>query len=315
MYSQVAEIKIENYMQPAHPHDAIVIGAGPAGLTAATYLGRFRRRCLVLEGGESRARWIPKSHNIPGFPSGKSGTELLSDLRKQALEYGATIQHGHVTSLARGDGCFEVTLGGEICRSRYIVLATGVKDHLPDLRGAPEAVLRSVLRFCPICDAFEAIDKRIAVISDGAAGEREAAFLTTYSSHVTLLHIGETATSPLSGRLQATGIELVQTAVHNLVVEKDRVTLRTTAGTSRQFDVVYVALGCTAQNSLACTLGCGCEDDGRLRVNLHRETSVPGLYAIGDVVRGLNQVVVAAAEGAIAATDIHNKLRDSDLRV
>jgi thioredoxin reductase (NADPH) len=174
-------------------------------------------------------------------------------------------------------------------------------------------VLRSLLRFCPICDAFEAIDKQIAVISDGAAGEREAAFLTTYSRHVTLLHIGERAASPLSGRLQATGIELVQTAVHNLMVEKDRVTLRKTAGTSRQFDVVYVALGCTAQNSLACALGCGCEDDGRLRVNLHRETSVPGLYAIGDVVRGLNQVVVAAAEGAIAATDIHNKLRDSDL--
>jgi thioredoxin reductase (NADPH) len=91
-----------------------------------------------LESGESRARWIPKSHNIPGFPGGISGAELLSDLKKQALEYGATIRHGHVTSLARGDGFFEVTLGEDICRSRYIVLATGVKDHLPYLRGPPK---------------------------------------------------------------------------------------------------------------------------------------------------------------------------------
>jgi thioredoxin reductase (NADPH) len=225
------------------------------------------------------------------------------------LEYGATIRHGHVTSLARGDDCFEVILGDDMCRGRYIVLATGVKDHLPDLPAAPEAMLRSLLRFCPICDAYEAIDKRIAVISDGAAGEREAAFLTTYSRYVTLLHVGDTSTSPHVGQLEAMGIELVQTAVHNLVVEKDRVTLRTISGTSRQFDVVYVALGCTPQNSLASTLGCRREEDGRLQVNLHRQTSIAGLYAIGDVVRGLNQVVVAAAEGAIAATDIHNKLR------
>ena len=123
---------------------------------------------------------------------------------------------------------------------------------------------------------------------------------------------GEAASLPTVG-LGATGIELVQTAVHNLMVEKDRVTLRTTSGALRHFDVVYVALGCTVQNSLARTLGCSCDEDGRLQVNLHRETSIPGLYAIGDVIRGLNQVVVAAAEGAIAATDIHNKLRDCSL--
>jgi thioredoxin reductase (NADPH) len=296
-------------VQTAHIYDAIIIGAGPAGLTAATYLGRFRRRCLILEDGESRARWIPKSHNIPGFPTGISGAELLGQLTKQALQYGAQIRHGPVMSLSKGDRCFEVCVSGETRRANYLVLATGVKDHLPQLAGAPEAVMRSLLRFCPICDAFEAIDTRIAVIGDGAVGEREAAFLTTYSRYVTLLHIGDIAAKPPAAQLKAKGIEFVQTAVQNLLVEQDRVTVRTDSGDLRRFDVVYAALGCTAQNNLARALGAACDEAGRLLVNSHRETSVPRFYAIGDVVRGLNQVVVAAAEGAIAATDIHNKLR------
>jgi thioredoxin reductase (NADPH) len=290
-------------------YDALIIGAGPAGLAAATYLGRFRRRCLILEDGGARARWIPKSHNVPGFPVGISGAELLGELEQQALQYGAQRQSAHVSSLAQCEQGFEVNVGGDTCRGRYVVLATGIKDHLPALPGAPEAVLRSVLRFCPICDAFEAIDRRIAVIGDGAVGAREAAFLTTFSKPITLLHIGSERDAPNGVELAANGIELVPTSIQNLTIENDRVTVRTDSGARRHFDVVYVALGYTPQISLARDLGARCDEDGRLWVNAHQETSVDGLYAIGDVVRGLNQVVVAAAEGAIAVTDIHNRLR------
>jgi thioredoxin reductase (NADPH) len=286
--------------------DAIVVGAGPAGLTAAIYLGRFRRRCVVLEDAQSRARWIPTSHNIPGFTAGVGGEEFLSSLKEQALKYGAPTRHAHVSTLTVSDGVFAVGTGEETLYSRYVLLATGVRDHLPPIAGASEAVMRSLLRVCPICDAFEAIDKRIAVIGDGPLGEREAVFLQNYSSKVTLLHVGSPSSSAATRGL--TGIERIETRLCDLRIQNDRVTLRT-AHDERQFDVVYLALGCSPQHTLARSLRASCDDQGALQVNAHQETTIAGLYAAGDVVRGLNQVVIAAAEGAIAATDIHNKLR------
>jgi thioredoxin reductase (NADPH) len=288
--------------------DAIVVGAGPAGLTAAIYLGRFRRRCIVLEDGQSRARWIPTSHNIPGFPAGIGGEEFLGTIREQALKYGAQIRCARVSTLAVVDGVFAVNTGDSTLYSRHVLIATGVKDHLPSIGGASEAVLRSLLRFCPICDAYEAIGKRIAVISDGALGEREARFLRTYSDQVTLLHVGSADSLPDSPSPQPDGTERLSIQLSELRIEAHQVTL-TAATVNRVFDVAYVALGCSSQHELACSLGATCDEHGALRVNAHQETSVPGLYAAGDVVRGLNQVIVAAAESAIAATDIHNKLR------
>lgn len=292
----------------AYPNiqDAIVVGAGPAGLTAAIYLGRFRRRCIVLEDAQSRARWIPTSHNIPGFTAGVGGEEFLSSLKEQALKYGAHIRHAHVSTLTVSDGLFAVGTGEATLYSRYVLLATGVRDHLPPIDGASEAVMRSLLRFCPICDAFEAIDKRIAVIGDGPVGEREAMFLQNYSNKVTLLHIGSPPSpAPTSG---FAGIERIQARLSDLDIQKNQVTLRA-AHDERQFDVVYLALGCSPQHTLAQSLRASCDEQGALQVNAHQETTVPRLYAAGDVVRGLHQVVIAAAEGAIAATDIHNKLR------
>lgn len=292
--------------------DVIVVGGGPAGLTAAIYLGRFRRRCTILEDGHSRAQWIPKSHNIPGFTAGIGGSELLGALREQALQFGAQIRHAHVSSLHADEGFFTLQYDEQTVYARHVILATGVRDHLPDITGVPEAVLRSVMRFCPICDAFEAIDKRIAVISDGPLGEREAHFLRTYSARVTLLDVGAASrpTPPLSS--MSGGIERIPIRLTDLTVRTDGVTLNT-ATEKRQFDVVYLALGCSPQHNLARSLCARRDEHGILLVNAHQETSVPGLYAAGDVVRGLNQVIVAAAESAVAATDIHNKLRATDV--
>jgi thioredoxin reductase (NADPH) len=286
--------------------DAIIIGAGPAGLTAATYLGRYRRRCLVLEDGKSRARWIPSSHNIPGFAAGIGGEALLASLRDQAGRYGACIRRARVTRISIEDGTFVLTCdAAPPLRARFVLLATGVRDHLPELAGAPEAVMRSVLRFCPICDAYEAIDRRIAVIGNGPLGEREADFLRTYSEDVTLLDLGGRA----AGTAAASG-KRIRIALSDLTIETDRILVRAgAAGALQAFDVMYLALGCSPQHALAKELTAACDAQGALLVNAHQETSVARLYAAGDVVRGLNQVIVAAAEAAIAATDIHNKLR------
>jgi len=290
--------------------EVVVVGAGPAGLTAAIYLGRYHRPPLLVDAGASRARWIPESHNMLGFPQGIRGQALLSQLRTHAEQYGAQIRQDSVEHLSRDEGGFAVHLSTQVVRSQYVVLATGVQDHLPGLAGAEEAVLRSVLRICPICDAYEATGKKIAVIGDGRRGEREAEFLQTYSRSVTLIHIGSAHDPESRHRVQARGIDLIETSLEQVTIGDNGLRLRLPSGQHREFDVFYSALGCSPRNRLATSLGAACDETSQLLVSSHCETSVPQLYAIGDVVRGLNQVVVAAAEAAIAATHIHNRLRE-----
>ncbi|HEY6922534.1 MAG TPA: NAD(P)/FAD-dependent oxidoreductase, partial [Steroidobacteraceae bacterium] len=191
--------------------DVLIVGTGPAGLTAAIYLGRYHRPPVLIDAGTSRARWIPTSHNMLGFPQGIGGQALLCQLRTHAEQYGARIHRDSVEHLRRDGGGFEIHLSKEVVRSRYVVLATGIEDHLPRLVGAEEAVRRGLLRICPICDAYEATGRKIAVIGDGPRGEREAEFLKTYSSSVTLLHIGESHDPGVRERMEARGIELIET--------------------------------------------------------------------------------------------------------
>jgi thioredoxin reductase (NADPH) len=295
-------------------YDAIVIGAGPAGLTAATYLGRFHRKALVLDGGASRASWIPESHNTPGFPHGVGGEALLARLRDQADRYGAQRRPGRARSLVRGaDGfvlAFETEAPGEdadapvIARAPFVLLATGVVDRLPAMEGVEDAIRAARVRLCPICDAYEATGQRIAVLGDGEHGAREAAFLTTYSADVTLLDLR--ADAPREGE----GVfARMPVALADITVGPDAVTVAAAGQTPRTFDCLYLALGFDSQQTLARQAGAVLDADGRLTVSAHQQTSVEGLYAAGDVVRGLNQIAVATAEAAIAATDIHNQLR------
>jgi thioredoxin reductase (NADPH) len=292
--------------------EILIVGAGPAGLTAATYLARFRRRVLVADGGAPRACWIPVSHNMPGFPQGITGDAILKRMTDQATEYGAIVEAGRIEGLTRdGDG-FIARLNGRDIRVRAVLLATGVIDHHPDLPGVERAIERSLVRICPICDGFEAIDKAVAVIGDDDKGVREAAFLRTYSDRVTLIHIGSPEALTGQDEMARLGIELIRASIDNVRLEGDRVTALSWGGTFRTFDLVYSALGTSPNADLARTLDARIGEDGRLFVDPHQATSVKGLYAAGDVVRGLNQIAVASAEAAVAATAIHNALREAD---
>ena len=292
--------------------EVLIIGAGPAGLTAATYLGRFLRRVLVADAGEPRACWIPVSHNMPGFPAGITGGAILSRMRDQAEEYGAVIEAGSVETLRRdGDG-FVARLNGRDLHVRAVLLATGVMDHHPDLPGVENAIRRSLVRICPICDGYEAQDKAVAVIGHDDKGVREAAFLRTYSDRVTLIHIGAPDALTDRAALGRLGITLVETAIENVGIEGDRVTALGWGGAFKTFDMVYSALGTSPNASLAETLGAKTGGDGRLVVDPQQLTTVPGLYAAGDVVRGLSQIAVATAEAAVASTALHNALREAD---
>lgn len=291
--------------------DVLIVGAGPAGLTAATYLARFRRSVLVADGGKPRACWIPVSHNMPGFPEGITGEAILQRLTTQAEEYGAVVQRVRVRDLRTDGEGLIAGVDGEPIRARAVLLATGVLDRKPPLPGVDDAIEASVVRICPICDGYEATGKRVAVIGDDDLGLREAAFIRTYSEQVTLFHVGE-GPAPSLDEAKRLGVEVLVGPVEALTLEDDHAACMVWGGEQRRFDHVYSALGTTANVDLATALGARCAEDGRLEVDEHQRTSVPGLWAAGDVVRGLNQIAVATAEAAVAATAIHNALREAD---
>ncbi|WP_419952127.1 NAD(P)/FAD-dependent oxidoreductase [Methylobacterium sp.] len=300
----------------AEPLDCVIVGGGPAGLTAALYLARFERHFLLVDAGDSRASWIPTSHNIPVFADGISGQEILTRQREHLARYDVQVVKGTVTALRKAEGGFaaEVEEGAGLVRevrARRVLLATGADDLEPELPDLPNAVRRGLVRYCPICDGYEARGKRIAVIGHGDRGLGEAVFVArTYSHDVTLLTLGQGMQLDAGERkrVQKHGVKVVHDPVTGLDTEGDRITvLRTADGEEHRFEVLYSALGLKLRSELALALGAEHDGTGALIVDEHNRTTVPGLYAAGGVVRGLDQVVVAMGHGAIAATDIHNR--------
>lgn len=294
--------------------DCVVVGGGPGGLTGAIYLGRFLRRFVVLDAGDSRLDWIPVSHNHPGFPDGAPGRELLARMQEQARRYGAEIKPTKAVSATRDEqGLFTVrTSDNEELRARNVLLATGVIDNEPAVPGFYQLVRRGLIRICPICDGFEQQGKSVGVIGNSDKAVNEALFMRTYTDRLTVLNVGapENLSDDDRRRAAEAGVEVVDTPVREVRVEGDRITaLDLEDGVSCAFDTVYAAMGTTPCTSLAEELGANVGPDRRLFVDERQMTTIPGLYAAGDVVRGLNQISIAQGEAAIAATAIHNRLR------
>ncbi|SIP93242.1 thioredoxin reductase (NADPH) [Paracoccus thiocyanatus] len=292
--------------------DCLVIGAGPAGLLAALYLARFRRRVVAVDAGDGRALGIPRLNNCPGFPDGISGRELVDRLRRQATHYGADIVPGHATAIARQGTGFAVTCGGTPLPARRLLLATGVTDFLPDLPRIKENIARRSLCLCPVCDGYEASGKRIGVFGQDAHALREAIFLRSFSSEVFLLVQDPAALSDAS-RAQAAqaGIGICEDirAIHS---GHSGYVARLLDGREIAFGVIYAALGYAVRAELAAALDIRRDDKGHIRVDAHQQTNARGVYAAGDVVHSLNQIAVALGQAATAATAIHNDLRQED---
>jgi thioredoxin reductase (NADPH) len=292
--------------------DCLVVGAGPAGLTAAIYLARFRRECLVVDAGASRAAWIPCSHNHAGFPDGIAGPELLRRMRRQAERYGARILAGEVRNLGRDEqGHLVADLGDRQIVARRVLLATGVQDIEPELPDVDRAIRRGLVRHCPICDAYEVQGQKVAIIGYGKCSVREVLLLRAYTSDLTLLTLGrglELAADEHAILVEA-GVQVIQEPVAELTIEQDRISAwRMKSGRELCFDTLYTALGLKGRSRLATALGAEHDVDGMLIVDRHQRTTVPGLWAGGDVVKGLSQISVAIGHAAIAATDINNSL-------
>jgi thioredoxin reductase (NADPH) len=295
------------------PLDCLIIGGGPAGLTAAIYLARFHLDILIIDEGKSRARWIPCTRNVSGFPDGISGKDLLAKMREQAQKYGAKILSERVTKLERDEksGLFAATWGSGCVEAKKVLLATGIANRRPPMDEAlhDDALARGLIRYCPICDGYEVTDKRVGVIGSDRHGVAEALFLRGFTPDITL--IAPDKKMKLSpddwAALEAAGIAAVDGPAEAVAISADFIVVDTADG-HYTFDSVYPALGSDTHVQLAEQLGAALNEQGCIAVDSHQRTSVPGLYAAGDVVIGLDQISHAMGEGGVAATTIRNDM-------
>ncbi|WP_145107564.1 NAD(P)/FAD-dependent oxidoreductase [Cereibacter sediminicola] len=294
--------------------DCIIVGAGPAGLTAAIFLARFRRSVMLLDGGESRASLIPRSHNHPAFPDGIRGAELLSRMRAQLGHLGIAPTPLAAESGRRlPDGGWRIETQQGPLEARHLILATGVRDRLPDLPDAVRHVREGLIRQCPVCDAFEVIDHCIAVLGHEDCAVSEALFLRSYSPRITLVSIGQDLPEASHRQLAEAGVRVDPRPVRRIEADAGRrVTIHFADGEPGRFDTLYAGLGNDPQTALPRSLGMALLPDGRIGTDAHQRTELPGVWAAGDVVTGLNQIAVAMAQAEIAATDIHNHLRAAE---
>jgi thioredoxin reductase (NADPH) len=265
----------------------------------------------VIDGGQSRAALIPRSHNCPGYPDGIEGTKLLERLRTQASRYGVRPRHALVEKMEVDADGFLAHLDGEKISARKVLIATGIVDKEPEMKGLKEAIHEGCIRLCPICDAYDVIDRKLAVYGAPNAAWRHAVFLRTYSKQVDLLVPGgcDPAEKEAALGLRAAGVTLVEdNAVEIFMTEGKRAAARTQSGKVLEYDVIYPSLGARPRSDLAARLGAKLSESGEIVTDAHQRTSVPGLYAAGDVVDALNQISVGMGQAAIAATDMHNSL-------
>ncbi|MDQ3074895.1 MAG: NAD(P)/FAD-dependent oxidoreductase [Pseudomonadota bacterium] len=299
--------------------DCLIIGGGPAGLTAAIYLSRFHLDIMVVDGGKSRAAWIPTSHNHAGYPEGINGAELLRRMREQAQLYGTKVETGQVTRLEKdGNGGWSAEWGSGPVTARTVLLATGVTNRRPpmDMALHDDAMARGLIRYCPICDGYEVTDKKVAVIGSGERGLTEARFLRSYTADLTLVSpdLPHDLEPAMRAELAEMGVTLIDGPLTAIEPGGETIALVTETG-RHDFDSIYPALGSDTHIQLAEMVGASLAGDACVKIDSHQRTGVPGVYAAGDVVLGLDQISHAMGEGGVAATTIRNDLaKDRPIR-
>lgn len=289
----------------------IVVGGGPAGLTAALYLARFHLSVFLADAQQSRAALIPLSHNQAGWSGGISGSELLRRIRHQIQQYDVEFVETEVRKITVADGRFTIQHGTAHIDAEAVLLATGTRDRRPNMDEEIHAAAleNGTLRYCPICDGFEITDKALIVIGHGQKLFAEAKFLRSYSSRVAIASEGPSLGLTPAHHVQLTelGVEVINDPILDYTTGPGFIGIRF-ASQLRCFDTAYAAMGSDAQSLLGAAVGARTTPEGCLVVDRHQRTNVPGLYAAGDVTEGLNQIAVAVGQASIAATAIRNDL-------
>lgn len=299
-------------------YDVLIVGGGPAGLSAALVLARFDRTVAVLDAGQGRSTWRQVNHNFLGFPGGVPARRLRELGREQLADYPQVecIDHKVESIRREGDGFLASGQAGG-WRGRSVIIATGVVDHYPHFDGWDEYVGRSMF-WCVTCDGYASRGKRVVVAGNTADTAVEALQLGRFARSITLLtnsrddDIGE----PYRTRLRDAGIELVHDRIASVEGRDGEFTALVTVGGRRlALDQLYAVQGSTAQSDLAAQLGVAMDENGCITVDREQKTNVPGVFAAGDVTRRYDQLIaIAVHEGAEAAAAANYYLYPPELQ-
>jgi thioredoxin reductase len=294
--------------------DVLVVGGGPAGLSAALMLGRCRRRVLVCDLGLPRNR---SSHSLHGYLTRDGiAPSAFNDLARQELPaYGVEIRTVGVTAVSRVDDHYRVTLGsGAEEDTRYLLIATGVVDDLPAIDGFRECYGRSLFH-CPYCDGWEVRDRRLAAFGGGKEVAGLALGLKTWSADVVVCTHGSRLDARLRQRLADNGIAVRTERIARLEHADGALTRVDFAkGAALERDAMFFSTGQHPQSDLAAKLGCTLTNRGAVQTGALCDTNVPRVFVAGDASRDAQFVVVAAAEGAKAAMAINKALQAEELK-
>jgi thioredoxin reductase len=294
--------------------DVVVVGGGPAGLSASLMLGRCRRRVLLCDTAEPRNRF---SHALHGYLTrdGINPAQFNELGRDELTRYGVECRNVAVTTAERLAAEFVVTLAdGRTEKARFLLIATGVVDHLPDLPGIRECYGRTLFH-CPYCDGWERRDQRLAVLGRGLSGVKLALSLKTWTRTVVLCTDGARVITAGRGRLARNGIELRTEKIERVDHRDGQLqSIVFASGEAMPADAIFFTTGQHPHCDLAVKLGCVFNRRGTVDTGNLSETNVPGVFVAGDASRDAQFVVVAAAEGVKAALAINQAMQREELQ-
>lgn len=299
-------------------YDVAIIGGGPAGLTAAQWLGRYLRRVVLVDSGDPR-NWLTRGINgYLGLP-GVTPAALRGAGRDEARQWGAELVDGCAERVERGKaGPFRTTLeNGRVLESRRLLLAYGVKDIWPDIPGL-EHCYGETAYHCPDCDGHQTRGKKTVVVGVGRKAVGLALALANWTRELVVCTNGHDPdlSAPLLAQLDALEIPVLATRVRRMVNDDGRLTaLELEDGMLLDCQLLFFSIGHYPADDLAQRLGCERNEEGCVVVDERFETTVPDVYAAGDITPGTQIALAAAAGGARAAVAIHHSLLPSELRL
>lgn len=283
-------------------YDCLIIGAGPAGLSAAIYMGRFLRKTLVLDAGEGRSSFNQVNDNYLGFPNGVNVGELRELGRQQAQRFGVEFIDCKVDALRREGKNFVAATGQGELRARTVILCTGVCDNWPAVANVEEFVGKSLF-WCITCDGFRTVGKKLLLLGADDEGATTACQFQLYTNDVAFILLsGHNCTPEKLADLSTHGIRVIHGDPAAIIGTPEEFKgIQLASGEEIPGDIAFSLLGCSPTNKLALDLDVKCSPGGYVLVDDEGYTSVPGVFCAGDLsLMHTHQVVSAASEGAEA---------------